>query len=172
MPGELLPQRIWIDFRNSPVSGLWRVYTTPNPFAETGYFLVQTPLVDGVLPCAWCKANPETSAVPNKPVTAVRCVTSTCPVRSHGWMSPKVWNTRAPVPTGELFTIKPLVWEMSKDGFRAVVGTRIISVWKWAWSPTWMWSAGNKSCQTCVSPEQGKQLAEAHWRGRETSPDL
>ena len=33
----MLPTRIWIDSRNSPISGKWRVYNAPNPFAETEY---------------------------------------------------------------------------------------------------------------------------------------
>jgi hypothetical protein len=31
------PEQVWIDFRDVPASGLWRVYTAPNPFAQVKY---------------------------------------------------------------------------------------------------------------------------------------
>jgi hypothetical protein len=31
------PEQVWIDFRDDPASGRWRVYTAPNPFAEVKY---------------------------------------------------------------------------------------------------------------------------------------
>lgn len=71
----------------------------------------------------------------------------------------------------ELFRIKPLEWESKTShsqtigpSFTAVVGDRIISVFKWPWEKSWMWTAGDKSCQPCTSPEEGKQLAEQHWQ--------
>ena len=69
----------------------------------------------------------------------------------------------------ELFRIKPLEWE-AKDSqvtgpsFTALVGDRVISVFHWPWEHSWMWTAGDRSCQPCASPEAGKQLAEKHWR--------
>lgn len=74
-----------------------------------------------------------------------------------------------PNPDKELFRIKPLEWEAMIDngvgpGFRAIAGSHIISVFKWPWKDTWMWTAGDKSCQPCASPEEGKELAEAHWQ--------
>lgn len=72
------------------------------------------------------------------------------------------------MPT-ELFTIKPLEWQSENSkaagpSFRALVGDRVISVFKWPWEQSWMWTAGDKSCQPCASPEEGKRLAELHWQ--------
>lgn len=41
-----LPDRIWLDLRDSPVSGKWRVYTAPNSFALVGYIRVETAMAE------------------------------------------------------------------------------------------------------------------------------
>lgn len=69
----------------------------------------------------------------------------------------------------ELFRIKPLEWESKTSqttgpSFTAMVGDRVISVFKWPWKKSWMWTAGDRSCQPCASPEEGKRLAEQYWR--------
>lgn len=77
-------------------------------------------------------------------------------------------TTEADTTAEATFRIKPLEWE-AKDSstigpsFTALMGDRVISVFKWPWSATWLWTAGDKSCQPCASPEEGKQLAEQHW---------
>lgn len=70
--------------------------TTPNP--------TDTSVPEGLEPCEWCKQPPETWAEPGEPHTAaIRCATSSCPVRKAGWLSPGFWNTRAAVaaPPGD-----------------------------------------------------------------------
>jgi len=42
-------------------------------------------------PCAWCGVTPEDDSDDGDGLNAVKCVTSICPVRSHGWMSLKSW---------------------------------------------------------------------------------
>lgn len=37
-----LPERIWLDLRDSPVSGKWRVYTAPNSFTSAEYVCATT----------------------------------------------------------------------------------------------------------------------------------
>lgn len=63
----------------------------------------------------------------------------------------------------ELFRIKPLEWQDYLDGMIVAVvfcGHYKVSGTQWYWfAPN-----GNFSENTCSSPEEGKQLAEQHWR--------
>lgn len=69
----------------------------------------------------------------------------------------------------ELFRIKPLEWEPSFGSFGGGVfarnpmePTRYYQVHKMGRS--WAWRSSDTIDHGCASPEEGKQLAEAHWR--------
>lgn len=83
----------------------------------------------------------------------------------------------------ELFTIKPLEWEWfqlpMRRGWRApTVGDNyaevcqfrqgsaftLVEVENVSWTP-WEWNNGyDQELRPCASPEEGKRLAEEHWR--------
>lgn len=69
----------------------------------------------------------------------------------------------------ELFRIKPLEWELYEDGrwmgrvpdiINSHFYVRRFPSGQWTW-----WHPPSMSDRLpCTSPEEGKQLAEAHWR--------
>ena len=79
----------------------------------------------------------------------------------------------------ELFRIKPLEWKWFDDtldgvlkarGFKARFGTCFVGLVfqeerpnpeKWS---VWHWMPKEGGTHICASPEEGKQLAEQHWR--------
>jgi len=76
--------------------------------------------------------------------------------------------------TTDLFTIKPLVWEWFEDaGMQGYTATGSISeayVYRrrisGRWPASWKWVTRDAPdvVNECASPEEGKELAEAHWQ--------
>ena len=72
------------------------------------------------------------------------------------------------LPTGEVFTIKPLRWEQVGESIVAKTMRYDYQVYQlrsgqWVWD-VWADNLRQDDGEHCASPEEGKALAEAHWQ--------